>query len=209
MKRHTAQIYRILKILQNKGMLESTLEAPTRFKAIPFETIIDLSIKAKRNEAEQMEKTKREIAFYWKSIRQPELETALERFIVIEGNSKIYPRIAQMIKETTKQLSIVATVPGLFRADQFGLFDAILTHPLKSEIEFRLLTDSSVQGLSLVKSLMKKMPRNMFRFVGRSQQKGLPLSPRMVLRDGEEALFFIVSTEKGVVVFFSLSPEFF
>ncbi len=191
MKRHTAQIYRILRILQTKGLLESTLEAPVRFKAIPFETVLDLSIKAKRNEAAQMEKTKDEIASYWRSIRQPEIEKALEKFVVIEGNTKIYPKIAQMIKETEKQLSATVTVPGLFRADQFGLFDAILTHPLRSEIAFRFLTDASAQNLSLVKNLPQKLPKIMFRFGAKGQEAGQPLSPRMVLRDREEALFFI------------------
>ena len=64
MKRHKAQIYRILKILQSKGLLEATLETPTRFSAVPFESVLDLSIKAKRDEAAQMEKTRQEILSY-------------------------------------------------------------------------------------------------------------------------------------------------
>jgi len=47
MKRHTAQIYRVLKVLQSKGLVESTLEVPTRFAAVSLETIIDQRIKAK------------------------------------------------------------------------------------------------------------------------------------------------------------------
>jgi hypothetical protein len=42
--------------------------------------------------------------------------------VIIEGNSRIYPKISQMIKETKSKLSAVSTVPGLLRADQFGLF---------------------------------------------------------------------------------------
>jgi sugar-specific transcriptional regulator TrmB len=191
MKRHTAQIYRILKILLSKGLLESTLEAPLRFKAVPFETVLDLSIKAKRNEAAQIEKTKNEILSYWKSIRQPELGPSLEKFVVIEGDGKIYPKIVQMTKETKNHLSVVATVPSLLRADQFDLFETILNHPLKSKIAFRFLTDSSAQNVNVLKTFLKKMPSTMLRFGGGSQETGLPLSPRMVLRDSEEALFFV------------------
>ena len=72
MKRHAAQIYRILKILQNKGLLQLTLEAPTRFAAVPFETVLDHQIKAKHDEAVRMEQSRREILTYWKTIRQPE-----------------------------------------------------------------------------------------------------------------------------------------
>ncbi len=191
MKRHKAQIYRILKILQTKGLVESTLEAPARFMAVPFEKVLDLSIRVKRDEAAQMETTKNEILSYWKTIRQPELGPSLEKFVVIEGESKIYPKIAQMTKETKNHLSLVATVPSLLRADQFDLFDTVLTHPLKSEIKFRFLTDSSAQNFSVLKNFLKKMPPATSRFAGGSQETGLPLSPRMVLRDEKEALFFI------------------
>jgi sugar-specific transcriptional regulator TrmB len=191
MKRHTAQIYRILKILQTKGLLESTLEAPTRFTPVPFEIVLDLSIKTKRDEVALMEKTKQEILTYWKSIRQPELELSLEKFVVIEGNSKIYNKISQMIKETKKQLLAVTTVPILLRADQLGLFDTIFTHPLGSKIEFRFLTDLSERNLNAMKNFLKRMPKAEFKLKGRSPDIGLQLSPRMVIRDGEEALFFI------------------
>ena len=190
MKRHKAQIYRILKILQTKGLLESTLEAPTRFTAVPFETVLDLSIKAKHDEAAQMEKTRQEILTYWKSIRQPGLEPPLGKFVVIEGNNKIYPKISQMIKDAKIQLSAVATVSGLARADQFGLFDAIFTHPLRSKIQFRFLTDLSSQNVGAMKAVLKRIPDDGFDLKGRTPDLGLQ-SPRMVIRDAEEILFFI------------------
>ena len=190
MKRHKAQIYRILKILQTKGLLESTLEAPTRFTAVPFETVFDLSIKAKRDEAAQMEKTRQEILNYWKSIRQPEIEPPLGKFVVIEGTHKIYPKIFQMIKDTKSQLSAVATVSGLARADQFNIFDAIFTHPLRSKVQFRFLTDLSSQNLTAMKTVLKRIPETGFNLNGRTPDLGLR-SPRMVIRDEEEILFFI------------------
>jgi sugar-specific transcriptional regulator TrmB len=190
MKRHTAQVYRILKVLQSKGLLEATLEAPTRFSAVPFESVLDLSIKAKRDEAARMEKTRQDILNYWKSIRQPGLAPPLGKFVVIEGNQKIYPKISQMIKETKSQLSTVATVSGLARADQFGLFDAVFTHPLRSSIKFRFLTDLSSQNLDAMKTLLKRTHETGFNLKGRNSDLGLH-SPRMVIRDEEEILFFI------------------
>ncbi len=175
--------YRILKILQGKGLLESTLESPTRFTAVPFEKVIDLSIKAKRDEAAQMETTKNEILTYWKTIRQPGLEPSLQKFVVIEGNSKIYPKISQMIKDTNSNLSAAATFAGLLRADQFGLFDNILAHPLNSKLEFRFLTDLSSQNTNSVKTFLKKMHKIKISLRNRCPEMGMQLSPRMVIRD--------------------------
>lgn len=58
-KTHKALIYRILKSLQSKGLVESTLEFPARFTAVPFENVIDLNIRAKQEEAAQIAAQKR------------------------------------------------------------------------------------------------------------------------------------------------------
>ena len=55
MKIDKGQIYRILKNLQKKGLVEATLEYPTRFTAVPFEKVIDSFIKSKREEVAQIE----------------------------------------------------------------------------------------------------------------------------------------------------------
>jgi Sugar-specific transcriptional regulator TrmB len=191
MKRHKAQIYRILKILVDKGLVESTLEAPARFTAVPFETVLDMSIRAKRDEAAQMETAKNQILAYWRSIRHSELVPSLEKFVVIEGNSKIYSKISQMIKGTKNQLSAISTVPGLMRADQFGIFETIFNHPIGTKIQFRFITDISNQGLNAMKTLLSRMPKEKFNIKGRNPDLGLQLAPRMIIKDVEEILFFI------------------
>ena len=70
---HRGLIYRILGSLQSKGLVESTLESPTRFQVVPFEDIIDESIKTKREEASHIETTKKELLSYWKSIGRPDI----------------------------------------------------------------------------------------------------------------------------------------
>ena len=190
-KTDRSEVYRILKSLQAKGLVEATLEVPTRFTAVPFETILDSFIKSKRDEAASVETAKKELLSYFEKFSKTEPELAPEKFVVIEGSHKIYPKILQMTKETKNQLSAVATVPGLVRADQFGIFDAAFTHPLKSKIQFRFLTELSEQNLNAMKTLLKRTPKTGFNFKGRNPDLGLTLSPRMVIRDDEEIIFFI------------------
>jgi sugar-specific transcriptional regulator TrmB len=57
-KTHRTEVYRILKSLQTKGLVLATLEVPTRFKASPFEMVLDSFIKGKREEAARVEDTK-------------------------------------------------------------------------------------------------------------------------------------------------------
>jgi sugar-specific transcriptional regulator TrmB len=65
-KTHKALVYRILASLENKGLVTPTLEAPARFTTVNFEALIDLNIKAKREEAALLENTKKELLDYWK-----------------------------------------------------------------------------------------------------------------------------------------------
>jgi sugar-specific transcriptional regulator TrmB len=194
-KTHKALVYRILASLENKGLVTPTLEAPARFTAVNFETLIDLNIKAKREEAALLENAKKEMLHYWKNINQTKSEQALEKFTVIEGRNKIYPRISQMIKETKEQFCAVASVPSLLLAEQYGALDSALSHPLRSKIQFRFLTELNEQNLSEIRSLLKKTPAKGFNFKGRTPDLGLSMFPRMAIRDSEEILFFITPTD--------------
>ena len=192
-KTHRAEVYRVLKSLQTKGLVESTLESPVRFAAVPFETAIDSFIRTKKDEAASVESAKQDLLRDWNSISGHEAEPQLEKFVVIEGRQKIYSKILKMVNETKKQLSATAIVPALVRIDQFGILDAALTHPLKSQVQFRFLTELSEQNLEEAKAFLKRIPARGIDLKGRTPELGLKLYPQMVIRDEEEAIFFIRS----------------
>jgi sugar-specific transcriptional regulator TrmB len=190
-KKDKAQIYHILKSLRTKGLVESTLEAPVRFTPVPFESVVESAIKTKREEATRIESTKQELFDYWKNLGKTKIDLPLEKFQVIEGANKIYSKIIQIVGQTKKQLSTVTTVAGLLEAYQFGVFDEINNHPLKANIEFRYLTELLPQNLNLIKTMLAPMSVFGLNIKGRNPNAGLKLSPQMVIRDDEEALFFM------------------
>ena len=191
-RKDKAQVLRILKSLQSKGLAESTLEAPKRFSAVPLEKVLDAFVKAKRDEATLIESTKNELLLYWKSIgKTMPAGIPLEKFVVIEGTNRIYSKISQMITETKNQLSTVSTVPGLLRADQMGLFDVVSSHPLRSKIQLRFLTELSGQNQNAIKALFEKASKASINFREKNPDLGLKPFPRMVIRDDEEVLLFI------------------
>jgi sugar-specific transcriptional regulator TrmB len=190
-KTHKAIIYRSLKNLQKKGFVESTLEIPARFTAVPFEKVLDSNIKARQEETAQIESQKNELLSYLRSMSQSEPEPTLEKFVVIEGNHRIFTKISQMIRETKRQFAALVTIPGLVRADQHGLFTAVFNHPLKNKIQFRFLTELNEQDLNAIKALLREIPKTKLKIKGRNTDIGLKFSPRMAIRDEEEILFFI------------------
>ncbi len=63
-KTNKGEIYRLLKTLEEKGVVESTLDLPARHNAVSFDKILDTTIRAKREEATNIEKTKSELVNY-------------------------------------------------------------------------------------------------------------------------------------------------
>src|SRR4030042_3753227 len=111
-------LYFIIKHLQKRGIITSTLEHPARFNAVPFEKVLDLFIKSKMEEAHRIQQSRDELLSDWQSITIAETDETSAKFTVIEGRGTVYSKIQQMIQETEKQLSFVTTVPSLARGHQ-------------------------------------------------------------------------------------------
>ncbi len=184
------RLYDTLRNLESKGIVSATLEHPAKFSALQFEKALDLFLKAKIEEAQRIEGEKAELFSYWRSISLIEASHRSPKFSVLEGRKFIYPRLKQMVLETKNQLSIVSTVSGLMRADQFGLLEAAFTQASKTNAKFRFITELSERNLNQMNQLTKKIPLNSV-FEGRTSEIAMKLTPRMLIRDDEEAAFFI------------------
>jgi sugar-specific transcriptional regulator TrmB len=184
-------LYRSLKNLQKKAIVSATLERPARFSAVPFEKVLDLFIRAKLEEAQNIQTEKNKLISSWQTIQASETPDVSARFMVIEGRNIIYSRIKQMINEAKNQLSLISPVTGLVRADRFGLLDSDLKHPRLSSVQFRLLTHITEENANLMQALLKETPKTELRFEIRNPNLGLGLFPQMVIRDEEEVMFFI------------------
>ena len=193
MKIAKQRLYPSLRRLQSKGLVNATLEHPARFSALSFEKALDLFAEAKMEEAKDIQQSKDSLLSDWQSVVVKEAEDKSAKFTVIEGRNYIYSKIHQMIQETKNQLSTVTTVPGLIKADQYGLLDTAFNHPLKHKIQFRFLTELSAANMNAMNTLLERTPKTGFNLKLRNPELGLKLSPRMVLRDNQELLFFITS----------------
>ena len=72
LKMSKPQLYHSLKSLQNRGIVNATLEHPSKFSALPFEKTLDFLTKAKMSkaleEAQHIQETKNDILANWQSI---------------------------------------------------------------------------------------------------------------------------------------------
>lgn len=191
LKMHKAQVYHILKNLQSKGVVELTLEFPMRFTAVPFEKVIELLIKAKKEEASFLENKKKDMLAYWKTINVEKSTSLPEKFVVIQGRSNIYSRVLQLVEETKNEFLAVTTNLGVIRADQAGIIEAIQ----KRNIRSRLLTCISKENLEITKRIIDKISNAHLKIEGHHTNFASKVFPRFVIKDEEEAIFFITPKE--------------
>ena len=188
LRKDRAQVFRILQKLQTKGFVDTTLDFPTQYTVVPFESVLESIVKAKREEVVFIEKAKEDLLDYMKRKRQS--EPTIEKFVVIKGSKRIYGKIRQIVHNTKHQLSAVATVSGLMRVDRFDIFDAAFNNPLRSQIQYRFLTEFPKQNPKVIEAILEKAPKTDFNFKVKNPNLGLKLFPRMITRDNEEVLFF-------------------
>jgi hypothetical protein len=96
----------------------------------------------------------------WQSINPTLPKDNSSLFTVINGKKYVYSKIQQMIQETQSQISVISDLTGLFRAEQFGVFDVIKSHPRKNEIQFKIITEIPRNYLQAVKDLMKLIQKS-------------------------------------------------
>ena len=190
LKKNKGQVYRILFNLKKKGVVEATLEFPTRYSAVSLEKTIDSFLKSRREEISLVEKTKEDLLRDWERISRTEVELTAEKFTVIEGSQKIFRKMAEMVEKTQSNLSATLTVKDLVRAEQFEVFDSAYMHPMRYTIKFRFLTELNKQNLKAIKLLKPKLKAGI-NVKAINPELGLASFPRMVIRDDDEVLFFI------------------
>ena len=193
---HKAQVYRSLKSLHDKSIVESTLESPIRFTALPFESVLDFFAKVKRQEAAVIDESKQELIEQWNKISKTKPDLAVEKFTVLKGKHKINSKTLQMIKDTKNQLSIITTILELAHANQIGFFDAALNRSRKSKIQFHVLTEIGQENLKAFDFLFRKATNASAIFAAKTPELGSILPPRMIIRDNEEMIFYITPKAK-------------
>jgi sugar-specific transcriptional regulator TrmB len=190
-----AQAYHTLKILQNKGMVETTVEFPARFAAVPLGEVIDSIIRAKREEANCLETDKRDLLCCWKATKPSVIESRTEKLMVIEGNSRIYSRIFQMAENTKKEMLAVVCHFALINSVQAEIGRIIKKKARKTGIRLRLLTQTSSENNRIIRRSLTRISKRKTRsnIECRSLNSNLELKTRFFVIDEEEALLFITS----------------
>jgi sugar-specific transcriptional regulator TrmB len=194
LRMHKAQVYTILKNLQNKGAVETTLESPARFTAVPFENLLDLFIRTKKEQASSMEREKDSLLSSWESVKLAGPTSPVEKFLAVRGANNVSFAISNMVNGAKKELRMMMTSLDIVRAERLDIVEALASRLAKARVVgCRILTYVSKENLGIVKQVMK-LSSTKHLDIKWGHVTGEPAAlPRIVMKDGEET--FILRSE--------------
>jgi sugar-specific transcriptional regulator TrmB/CBS domain-containing protein len=200
LKMERVQAYRTFKKLQEKGFIEATLERPTRFTIVPFETLLDAFINSKKSEVARLTEQKESLMSAWQAISKPESTYPVAKFSVVTGKKKIHTKMQNMIEESTKEVFILTTSLGLIQEDIAGVFDSIVNLAQKRHVKFRIVTDVSEDNLTILERMSKTFSDRNVDVKFRHLNLDSKFFPRFLIKDEEEAILYAPVGEKTSVL---------
>ncbi len=140
--------YRILRRLQDKGIVEAVMSRPMKFQAIPPEKTFDTLLKSASEKLLSMKSEKNYLLSLWPT--QPifeEEKKEAEKLRVIQGRVEFSNTLRRAVRSAHKEIIIVTTKNGLSRLfhtafdkdleekDELGISIRILSKVIESETE--------------------------------------------------------------------------
>jgi sugar-specific transcriptional regulator TrmB len=176
------EVYNILTSLQNKGIIEASLDRPAKFSAVGFERALDILIDAERRKVMAMEKSKEELMEVWKTVQVPSVLEERERLQLLKGMEQIYARFSDMLSEAKEEVNIVAFGADLVRAYNAGVLYKVKDLSRKN-VRVQILT----HGISRTSSIISYLKKH-----AEIMEAGTPglSAPYFVIVDDRQLLLF-------------------
>ena len=171
-------VYRTLKSLEEKGLVESTLERPTKFVPLSVADFLDRHIGEIRTKVSSLENLKSGIVEYHKHLGSSQLDVEEPKFRIVQGRKHIFDQIMKMLEKAKREVCIIQTKNGLYRFVYAGI-DGKLREIHDNNADVLVLTQVDESSAEAAKSYLK---------FAEVRHASLPSTTRMVLVDDTEAL---------------------
>jgi len=141
---HRTEAYKILRRLEEQGLITRVMERPMKFLAVPFETVLDNLIEERRQKIYQMEQRKKELLKIWSSLPKPEkVYKRKETFQVLEGRKHISVRLSELLINAENEFHIIVSDENLIWLYNTPFLDDIQKKAEKKGLTARIMTNYS------------------------------------------------------------------
>jgi len=171
--------YRLLKSLEEDGVVHSIVGRPVRYVVVPIEEIVDNRIEEASKRLSGLEESRSTVIEKISRLETSERREDEEpRFRMYQGRQQVYELLTSMCDRAEKELSLITTPQDLLRLSLWG-FDERCYDMGGMGKRVRLLTTVNEENLREIEELSKKMD---------VRHMAIPTPIRFALIDQEETL---------------------
>lgn len=186
-------IYRVMRGLQEKCLVEKILERPVRMKAVPIDVGLKLLIKLKMAEVEKVKTETNQLFHRFKKAKLNSANNAIdEKFILVPKSEPIINKIRQAIDEAQESIDLILT----FKRFLYGMTTIFRENVIKAwdrGVQFRFLLQEPQKGTNNEESV------RICRDSGMCSLKFFSCQPKAVMGlYDRRAVFIIVNPEEDI-----------
>lgn len=145
--------YRVLKSLEERGLIEATIERPQKFVAVPIKNALELLINERKEQVDKLEESKKIILEQWKKFYVEE-KIESNKIRIIQGRKSFFNFLEHLIKNADREIHLVTTRNGLYRLNLAGLSDKLETRKKKG-VKIQVLTQMDRFAVKAIQGFME------------------------------------------------------
>ena len=143
-----SKIYETMQSLHKKGFVEILPERVTRFKAVSFETAVQIHLDEWKQKMDDMVKTKERVSDHLKSVASAGREDEIGEFTIVKAKKIIYKKLESLFGSANASVSLMINISDLRR-----LF--YVARDASKRIKLNVLVPINKENKILVKQWMR------------------------------------------------------
>jgi sugar-specific transcriptional regulator TrmB len=149
-----AQTHHALSKLQQLGIVESTLETPTKFRPVQIREAIDhlFQIQSMRLRKLGEQRQLLEESLQARALRSPSIQ---ETYSIIKGRANTYLKMIESIQASEREVSLILSARGLTRLRRFRNFLRTVQTKNRKGVAFRIISEITPENLNDAKIIAK------------------------------------------------------
>ncbi|MDG7013264.1 MAG: hypothetical protein JRN11_07145 [Nitrososphaerota archaeon] len=153
-EKERSNTHHLLQRLQRLGLVDPTVDSPTRFKPIDPRDAIDRLFELQTAKLRKLEQTRDSVL---SSLSLSELVTPpkAETFSVMKGRVRTYLRMIESMSGCTSDMSLFMSSNGLIRLSRFRDFVSLMSQKAREGVRFRVITEITRANAKDIRTLSK------------------------------------------------------
>ena len=147
------RVYRTLRELQARGLVDVTVGRPVEFVALPLEGALNDLIRKREEDTARLHKIEIDVLDAFNHLQKVEMPADKPRYRIVQGRQQVYDLLLKMSERPKNEVRLLTTANDLIRLG-FSELDVKLQALRKNGLSVRIITQISPSNLQSIKEYL-------------------------------------------------------